>query len=177
MSELARRAGDLAFLAYLRNRISRDLGSFPAPQNSFLMLQGLETLPARMRIHCDNARELAGFLAEHSRVGRVLYPGLPDSQYVGLVQELFGGRGGALVTFDLADRAAAFACMDRLKLAKRMTNLGDARTLVLHPASTIFAEYSPDERRALGVGEQTIRVAVGIEDFADLREDFAQALS
>jgi O-acetylhomoserine (thiol)-lyase len=177
VNELARKAGPMALLAYLRNRICRDLGGCPAPQNSFLMLQGLETLHARMRLHCDNALRLARHLQQHPAVRQVRYPGLPDSPYAGQVRRQFGSAGGAILTFDLADRAAAFACLNRFRLAKRMTNLGDARTLVLHPASTIFAEYGMDERKALGVGEETIRVAVGIEDFTDLQQDFEQALS
>ncbi len=177
VSELARKAGPMALLAYLRNRICRDLGGCPAPQNSFLMIQGLETLHARMRIHCDNALRLACYLQKHAAVRQVRYPGLPDSPYAERVKRQFGGAGGAILTFDLNDRAAAFACLNRFRLAKRMTNLGDARTLVLHPASTIFAEYAAEERKALGVGDETIRVAVGIEDFADLQEDFEQALN
>jgi O-acetylhomoserine (thiol)-lyase len=177
VNELARKAGPMALLAYLRNRICRDLGGCPAPQNSFLMLQGLETLHARMRLHCDNALRLARHLQQHPAVRQVRYPGLPDSPYAEQVRRQFGGAGGAILTFDLADRATAFACLNRFRLAKRMTNLGDARTLVLHPASTIFAEYGMDERKALGIGEETIRVAVGIEDLADLQQDFEQALS
>ena len=175
--DFARKAGSMAFLAYLRNRICRDLGGCPAPQNSFLMLQGLETLHARMRLHCDNALRLAGYLKGHGAVRAVRYPGLPDSPYAELIRERFGGVGGAILTFDLTDRAAAFASLNRFRLAKRMTNLGDARTLVLHPASTIFAEYDAEERKALGVSDQTVRVAVGIEDFEDLRDDFQQALT
>ncbi len=175
--ELARRAGSLAFMAYLRNRVARDLGIVAAPQNSFLMLQGLETLAPRMRLHCANAGRLAEWLRTRPRVARVVYPGLADSPFAAIVQRQFAGCGGAILTFDLADRAAAFACLDRFRLALRATNIGDVRTLVLHPASTIFAEYDEAERVALGAGDATIRVSVGIEDFADLQRDFEQALA
>lgn len=174
LATLAKRAGPMAFLAHQRNLILRDLGGCAAPENSFLMLQGLKTLKARMAMHCDNARRLAEFLSERPEVAWVNYPGLKSSPYYETVQKQFGGQAGAILTFGV--RGDAFACLDRFKLAQRMTNLGDARTLVLHPASTIFAEYTPEEREAQCVGDDMIRVAVGIEDFEDICEDFEQAI-
>lgn len=177
LATLAGRAEQMAFLARLRNVVYRDLGACPAPQNSFLMLQGLETLPVRMPIHCENARRLAEFLDGCASVKWVNYPGLADSPYRPTVNRLYSGCGGALLTFGLADGADPFACLDALRLARRMTNLGDAKTLALHPASTIFAEYDARRRTEMGVTDDMIRVSVGIEDFEDIREDFEQAIA
>lgn len=177
LASLARKAGEMALLARLRNVVYRDLGACPAPQNSFLMLQGLETLSARMPIHCQNALRLAELLDSLPGVGWVSYPGLPSSPHKPVVDRLYGGVGGAILTFGLAGKADPSRCMDSLVLARRMTNLGDAKTLVLHPASTIFAEYDRPERLKLGVTDDMIRVSVGIEDFEDIRDDFEQAIA
>jgi O-acetylhomoserine (thiol)-lyase len=144
--------------------------------NSFLMLQGLETLPARMVKHCENAKELARWLQAHPKVPWVDYPGLKGSKSSGRVAKLFGGHGGGLLTFGLSNKEKAFAFIDSLKLAKNLANLGDAKTLVLHPASTIFQEFSADEQQRMGVAEDMVRVSVGIEDFDDIRADFEQAI-
>ncbi len=173
---LAQSTGRLAFLSHLRNRICRDLGGCPAPMNSFLMLQGLQTLPMRMAGHCANAESLARFLSGHPEVSWVNYPGLPDSPYFDRASRQFGGRGGGLLTFSLGSRDRAFRFIAALKLARNMANLGDAKTLVIHPASTIFHEFGPEELRQMRIDEDMIRVAVGIEDFEDIRKDFQQAI-
>ncbi len=174
--QLSQRVGQLAFLAHLRSIIYRDLGGCPAPINSFLMLQGLETLPCRMAKHSENAKKLAQFLQSHPRVPWVNYPGLANSQFSDRVAKLFGGCGGGLLTLGLGDKQRAFAFIDSLKLAKNLANLGDAKTLVVHPASTIFHEFSEDEKQAMGVTEDMVRVSVGIEDFEDIKADFEQAI-
>ena len=175
IGKLAERAGQLAFLSHLRNLIHRDLGNCPAPMNSFLTMQSLETLPTRMPVHCSNAEKLANYLKSRPEVSWVNYPRLPDSRYYDRVEKLFGGRGGGLLTFGVGAKAKAFKFIDSLKLAKNLANLGDAKTLVIHPASTIFHEFSPAECEQMGVGEDLIRVSVGIEDFEDIRDDFEQA--
>ena len=175
--KLSERTGQLAFLAQLRNLIFRDLGGCPAPMNSFLMLQGLETLPMRMEKHSANALKLAEFLKKQSRVTWVNYPGLKDSKYYDRVTKLFNGCCGGLLTFGLGDRNRAFGFIDSLKLAKNLANLGDAKTLVIHPASTIFHEFSAEQRKQMGVGEDMVRVSVGIENFEDIRADFEQAIN
>jgi O-acetylhomoserine (thiol)-lyase len=177
IKELSQRVGGFAFLAHLRNLIYRDLGGCPAPMNSFLMLQGLETLPARMDKHCDNALKLADFLSRHPDVSWVNYPGLEDNEYNPRVKELFGGRGGGVLTMGLGDRTAAFRFIDSLKLATNLANLGDAKTLVIHPASTIFHEFSSDEFAPMGVTEDMVRVSVGIEAYDDIEADFKQAIA
>ena len=176
IKQLSEKVGQLAFLAHLRNLIYRDLGGCPAPMNSFLMLQGLETLSGRMTKHCENAEKLAQFLQAYPKVRWVNYPALPDNKFHSRVNKLFGGRGGGLLTFGLGDKQKAFRCIDSLKLAKNLANLGDAKTLVIHPASTIFHEFSTDEKHEMGVTEDIVRVSVGIEDFEDIRADFKQAI-
>jgi len=175
--ELSKRTGNLAFLAHQRNLIYRDLGGCAAPMNSFLMLQGLETLAGRMDRHCDNALKLARFLSRHPDVSWVNYPGLEDNEYNPRVGELFGGRGGGLLTMGMGDKAAAFKMIDSLKLATNLANLGDAKTLVIHPASTIFHEFSSDELGPMGVSEDMVRVSVGIEAYEDIEADFKQAIT
>lgn len=177
IKELSKRAKGLAFLVHLRNLIYRDLGGCAAPMNSFLMLQGLETLGARMARHCQNAMQLAQYLDGHPKVRWVNYPGLESSEFCERVGKLFGGRGGGLLTFGLGDRRKAFGFLDSVRLAKNMANLGDAKTLVLHPASTIFHEFGAAERERMGVSEDMIRVSVGIEDFEDIETDFEQAIT
>lgn len=174
--ELAKKAGQLAFLSYLRNLIYRDLGCCASPFNSFLTLTGVETLPGRMSRHCGNAQQLAQYLEGHSKVKWVNYPGLESSRFHERVGKLFDGRGGGLLTFGLDSREAAFKFINATKLAQNMTNLGDAKTLVLHPSSTIFHEFALEDQKAMGVSEDMIRVSVGIEDFEDIKDDFAQAL-
>jgi len=176
IKNLSQKVGQLAFLWYLRNVIYRDLGGCPAPMNSFLLLQGLETLPARMAKHCENAERLAGFLQSHPNVSWVNYPGLKTSKFRDRVAKLFAGRASGLLTFGLGDKEKAFEFIDSLKLAKNIANLGDAKTLVVHPASTIFHEFDADELGPTGVTADMVRVSVGIEDFEDIRADFEQAI-
>ena len=174
--DVSNRVGQLAFLANLRNLIYCDLGGCPAPMNSFLMLQGLDTLPVRMIKHNENAGKLAQFLQAHPEVSWVNYPGLTDSKFSERVTKLFAGRGSGLLTFGLGDKQRAFNFIDSLKLAKNLANLGDAKTLVLHPSSTIFHEFSTAEQNKMGVTEDMVRVSVGIEDFDDIEADFQQAI-
>ncbi len=176
IKQLSKRAGDLALLAHLRNLIYRDLGGCPAPMNSFLMMQGLETLSARMQIHCANALCLADYLNGHDNIRWVNYPGLADNKFYDKTKKLFGGRAGGILTFGLGDKKKAFKFIDSLNLAKSMANLGDAKTLVLHPASTIFHEFSDEAKKQMDVSEDMVRVSVGIEDFEDIKNDFEQAI-
>jgi len=174
--DVSKRVGQLAFLANLRNLIYCDLGGCPAPMNSFLMLQGLDTLPVRMIKHNENAGKLAQFLQAHPEVSWVNYPGLTDSKFSERVTKLFAGRGSGLLTFGLGEKQRAFNFIDSLKLAKNLANLGDAKTLVLHPSSTIFHDFSTAEQNKMGVTEDMVRVSVGIEDFEDIKADFQQAI-
>jgi O-acetylhomoserine (thiol)-lyase len=177
VAALAKKAGTYAFLAHLRSVIARDLGACPAPNSSFLMLQGLDTLPVRMKVHVDNAQALAQALADDKRVKAVTYPGLADSPDCERAKRQFGGRAGAILTLRLGSSARSFAFINALKSARRVANLGETRTLVIHPASTIFREYGPDDRLALGVPDDLVRVSVGLEPFATILDDFQQALA
>ena len=175
IKKLSEKTGQLAFLAHLRNLIYRDLGGCPAPMNSFLMLQGLETLSARMSKHCENAHKLAQYLQNQPKIIWVNYPGLIGTRFYNRVHELFNGQGGGLLTFGLGTKERALKFIDSLKLAKNLANLGDAKTLVIHPASTIYHEFSATEKEKMGVTADMIRVSVGIEDFEDIKADFEQA--
>lgn len=174
--EFQKKYKPFAFTARARKRVHRDLGGCAAPFNSFLLTEGLQTLALRMDRHCANALALAKFLQGHPRVAWVKYPGLEDSPHRAVVGRLYGGRGGGLLTFGVGGKAEAFRVLNRLKLAKILASIGDAKTLAIHPGSTICAEYSDKEKARLGAADDTIRVSVGIESPVDIVEDFRQAL-
>jgi O-acetylhomoserine (thiol)-lyase len=177
IAEVARRAGKFAFLAHLRGLIFRDLGCCPAPLNSYLHLLGLEGLPLRMEAHCRNAQALAEYLAAHPLVSWVSYPGLKSNRYHEVAQRLFGGRYGGVLTFGLGTAQAVTRFVDATQLALNAANLGDSRTLIIHPASTIFQEFTLQQRQEMGVAEDMVRVSVGVESATDIIADFASALN
>lgn len=172
-----KRYGEFALTARVRKLIHKDFGACAAPMNSFLLIEGLETLALRMEKHGANAIALAHFLNGHPKVTWVRYPGLAESPFHEVATRQFGGRYGGLLAFGLADREAAFRFIDHLSMAKNAANIGDAKTLVIHPASTIYCDYETEDRALLGVTEELVRVSVGIEHIDDIIEDFAQALS
>jgi O-acetylhomoserine (thiol)-lyase len=129
-----------------------------------------------MQRHCENTLRLAEYLTEHDNVHWVNYPGLADSEFYDRTKKLFGGRAGGVLTFGLGDKKKAFKFIDSLKLARNLANLGDAKTLVLHPASTIFHEFSDEAKKQMDVTDDMVRVSVGIEDFEDIKDDFEQAI-
>ncbi|MDO8682200.1 MAG: PLP-dependent transferase [Armatimonadota bacterium] len=174
--ELAAKAGKLAFLAHLRMLIYRDLGCCPSPFNSFMHLTGIEGLTMRMERHCQNAQALAEWLAAHPNVKGVEYPGLASNAYHETANKLFGGRYGAMLTFRLGSKDAAMKFIDATELAQNLANLGDSKTLIIHPASTIFSEFAPEERERMGAPDDLIRVSVGIESVKDIIADFDSAL-
>jgi O-acetylhomoserine (thiol)-lyase len=165
-----------AFTARARKLIHKDFGACAAPMNSFLLTEGIETLALRMERHCENALKLAHFLNNHPKVAWVNYPGLPDSPWHETALRQFGGRFGGLLSFGLADRESAFRAINGLRLAKNLANIGDAKTLVIHPASTICADFGPEEKALLGVREEMVRVSAGIEAIVDIIDDFSAAL-
>ncbi|QXE92138.1 PLP-dependent transferase [Geomonas subterranea] len=171
-----RKYRNFAFTARVRKLIHKDFGACAAPLNAFLSGEGLDTLALRMERHCSNALALARFLKAHPKVAWVNYPGLPDSPFHEVAGRQFGGRFGGLLTFGLADKPAAFRLINALRLAKNLANIGDTKTLVIHPASTICADYTPEVKALMGVSEELVRVSVGIEDPADIVEDFRAAL-
>lgn len=174
--ELARRAGKLAFLAHLRTLIYRDLGGCPSPFNSFLNLIGIEGLPMRMEVHCRNALGVAQFLSEHPKVRSVSYPGLESSPYHDVAKRLFDGKFGAVLTFSTNSGDSAARFVDNTSLAQNLANIGDSKTLVIHPGSTIFQEFTSDEREEMGAPDDLVRVSVGVESLNDIIADFSTAL-
>jgi O-acetylhomoserine (thiol)-lyase len=175
------RLGKLAVVAGLRNDVGPALGAAMAPQTAFYMQVGVETLDLRMGRICDSALRLARHLEGLAGAGavaglRVRYPGLESHEGHELAARQFGGRFGGILTLRLGSRRRAFALLDSLELASIVSNIGDARTLVVHPATTIAAHLDEDARRASGVYDDLVRVSVGIEDAEDLVADFDQAL-
>ncbi len=175
IKELARKAGNFAFLSHLRNLVHRDIGGCASPFNSFLMIQGLETIGLRMEKHCRNAMEIARFL-EAKGVGQVNYPGLESSSSFQTAKKLFVDKFASVLTFGLGSKERAFKFIDSLKTAKNLANLGEVKTVVIHPASTIFREFSAEDLRLLGIEEDTVRISVGIEDIEDIKNDFNNAI-
>ena len=167
--------GNLAFSARLRNDTWRNIGGCLAPMNAYLNIVGLETLGLRMQRICDNALALAKALEGIEDI-RVNYPGLENNPYYPLVKRQFGSRGGGIVTLRAGSKERAYRLMNALKYALKATNIGDTKTLVIHPASTIYLHSTEEQRIHAGVYEDTVRVSVGIEDEADLIGDFLDAI-
>ena len=152
------------------------MGAALSPQNAFLSGLGFDTLSLRMDRHCENALKLAQFLEEHSTVKKVAYPGLKSHPTHQLAASQFGGRFSGMLTLRLESRAQAFKFINGLQLAKNLVNLGDAKTLVVHPESTIYRNFTKQEAAEAGVYDDLIRVSVGLEHIDDLIADFDQAL-
>ena len=169
--------GNVAYIIKARVQGMRNIGMCPSPFNSFLFLQGLETLPLRMREQCKSTLELATWLAKHENVEWVSYTGLPDHPWHEMARKYLTGGFGAVFGFGIkGGRAAGEKFINSVKLASHLANVGDAKTLVLHPASTSHQQMSEDAQRAAGITPDFIRVAVGLENVDDLKADLDQAL-
>lgn len=169
--------GARAFIDKMRVTLLRDLGACISPFNSFQLLQGLETLHVRMPRHCQNAMELARYLENHPGVAWVNYPGLKSHPCYAQAQRYLPDGQGAILGFGIKGGVKAGArFIDSVKLASHLANIGDAKTLVIHPASTTHQQLSPEDQMASGVSPDFIRVSVGIEDIEDIKNDFDQAL-
>lgn len=168
--------GAMAYIAKLRNGLFRNTGACLAPQNAFLNTLGLETLGLRMERQCANALELAEFLEALGGGITVNYPGLKKSPYRALAEEQFSGGFGAIVTFRAGSKERAFGIINALQIPFILSNIGDTKTLVIHPASTIAVHLSEEEQIASGIYDDLIRVSVGIEDIEDLKRDFKNAI-
>jgi O-acetylhomoserine/O-acetylserine sulfhydrylase len=167
---------NIAFAIRARVEGLRDFGSSLSPFNSFLLLQGLETLALRVQRHVDNALELAKWLEQHPQVEFVEYPGLASSPYNELAKKyLKNGFGGILNFGVVGEKENAAKFIDHLKLASHLANVGDAKTLVIHPASTTHEQLSIDDQLAAGVKPNQVRISVGIEHIDDIKADFQQA--
>ncbi len=170
--------GKGAFLGRCRSTYQRVQGAVLAPLSAFLLLQGIETVALRVERHTANARAVAEYLRKHPAVEWVNYAGFEDSPYHGLAQKYLGGRACSLMTFGIrGGYPAAVRFYDALDLVKRLVNLGDAKSLACHPASTTHRQMSPEEQRSAGVAPEMIRLSVGIEHIDDILADLDAALT
>lgn len=169
--------GEAAYLVKARVQLLRDLGTALSPFNAFLFAQGLETLSLRMERHSQNALKVAEFLASHPYVSWVNYPGLKSSPYYALAQKYLPRGQGGVLTFGIkGGLKAGIKFIESLKLFTHLANIGDAKSLVIHPASTTHQQLSKEEQLASGVTEDMIRLSVGLEDIEDILEDLDNAL-
>jgi O-acetylhomoserine (thiol)-lyase len=169
--------GNLAYILKMRLTLLRDMGPALSPFNAFLFLQGLETLHVRMPRHCENALQVAKFLESHPSVAWVNYPGLASHPDYERAKQYLPAGQGAILGFGIKGGAAAGAkFIDSVKLASHLANIGDAKTLVIHPATTTHQQLTAEQQTAAGVTPDFVRVSVGIEDVADIIADLDQAL-
>lgn len=173
----AKAFGKMGYITKLVAQLMRDLGSIPAPQNSFLLNIGLQTLHLRMRQHCANAQKVAEFLHDDPRVAWVNYSGLKDNEYHALAEKYLPNGSCGVIAFGLkGDRNTAIKFMDSLQMINIVTHVADARTCVLHPASHTHRQLSDEQLREAGIAPDLIRLSVGIEDVDDILDDIKQAL-
>lgn len=170
--------GDMAFAVACRVISLRDLGPAISPFNAFMILTGMETLSLRMRKHCDNAQAVAEFLSKHPKVAWVSYAGLKGDKYFKLAQKYLPKGAGSTFTFGLkGGYDAGLKFVDSVQIFSHLANVGDTRSLVIHPASTTHRQLTPEQRAAAGSGDDVIRLSIGIEDVADLIKDLDRALN
>mgnify|MGYP004541757559 FL=1 len=174
MAEYAK-FGPFAYTAKLRNGLFRNTGACMAPQTAFYNLIGMETLGLRMERACANAKKLAGFLDSYEDI-MVNYPGIPSSPWHEVADRVLERGYGAILTIRVGSKERAFQMMNRLKIPKIVSNIGDTKTLIIHPESTLNAHSTEQEKEAAGVFDDLIRISVGIEDVEDLIEDFRSAM-
>lgn len=174
MAEYAK-FGPFAYTAKLRNGLFRNTGACMAPQTAFYNLIGMETLGLRMERACANAKKLAGFLDSYEDI-MVNYPGIPSSPWHEVADRVLERGYGAILTIRVGSKERAFQMMNRLKIPKIVSNIGDTKTLIIHPESTLNAHSTEQENEAAGVFDDLIRISVGIEDVEDLIEDFRSAM-
>ena len=169
--------GPIAYIIKARVTLLRDLGAAMSPFNAFLFIQGLETLPLRMRVHCENATAVAKYLAKHPKITKVLHPSLQTGELRRRADANLKGGYGALVGFELkGGREAGRRFIEGLKMFYHVANIGDARSLAIHPATTTHSQLSPEEQLATGVSDGYVRLSIGIEHIDDIIGDLKQAL-
>ena len=164
-----------AFTAKLRNGLFRNMGACMAPQTAYYNLLGMETLGLRMERACDNAMQLAAYLETIPGIS-VNYPGLASSPWNGVAKQLLDGRFGAILTIRVGSKERAFAIMNALTIPQIVSNIGDTKTLIVHPESTLAAHSTEQEKIDAAVFDDMIRISVGIEDIEDLKQDFTAAI-
>lgn len=168
--------GPFAYVVKLRNGFFRNTGACLSPQNAFYNILGLETLGLRMERISDNALTLARWLTENYPELTVNYPGLETNPCYAIAKKQFGGHYGGILTIRVGSRERAYRILDSLKIPLQVSNIGDTKTLVIHPESTLAVHSTEEEKAAAGVYDDLIRVSVGIEDVEDLEEDFGRAI-
>jgi len=173
---LAKEVGDLAFTVKLRKEIHRNLGAYMTPHVAYMQTLGLETLSLRYEKASRTCFELAQMLEQLPQVQCVNYPTLGENKFAEVSRRQFGEFPGAMLTIDLESREACFRFLNKLKLIKRATNLFDNKSLAIHPASTIFGNFTPEARKSMRVMDTTIRLSVGLENVDDLFEDIKSSL-
>ncbi|CAH1528057.1 O-acetyl-L-homoserine sulfhydrylase [Vibrio owensii] len=170
--------GEAAFIGRARTVPLRNTGSALSPMNAFMLMQGLETLSLRMERHTENALKVAEYLSQHDKVSWVSYAGLPDSEFYPLAEKYMQGKPSAILSFGLKDGyEAGVRFYDALEIFKRLVNIGDAKSLACHPASTTHRQLSEAEQKQAGVSPEMIRLSVGIEHVDDILADLEQALN
>ncbi len=175
---MAETFGDFAFAIACRVLGLRDLGPAISPFNAFLILTGIETLPLRMQRHCDNALQVAEWLSAHDKVAWVNYAGLKDNEFHALAERYCPKGAGAVFTFGLKDGYdAGIALVSNVELFSHLANIGDTRSLIIHPASTTHRQLSDEQRERAGAGSDVVRLSIGLEDVDDLIADLDQALT
>jgi O-acetylhomoserine (thiol)-lyase len=176
-TEAVKPLGPIAYIIRMRTCLLRDIGAAMSPFNAFLFLQGLETLPLRMERHCANAAKVAEFLAKHPKVTRVIYPGLMSGEPRRRADSHLTGGYGSLMGFELAGGVeAGKRFIEALKMFYHVANIGDARSLAIHPATTTHSQLDAEEQAASGVSPGYVRLSIGIEHIDDILADLAQAL-
>jgi O-acetylhomoserine (thiol)-lyase len=176
LQDFSKKFGPNAFYAKLRKEVYRNTGACMSPFNAYMQSLGLETLPLRFERSTQNALNVAEFLEKHPAITSVNFPALQSSPYFELSAKQFGAVPTSMFSFNLKDRDACFSFLNKLEFISIATNMMDNRTLILHAASSIFAEYSAEKRLEMQVPDSLIRISVGIEDIDDLIEDLSQAL-
>ena len=175
---LAETFGNFAFAIACRVMGLRDLGPAISPFNAFLILTGIETLPLRMAKHCENALAVAKYLSKHKQVAWVNYAGLPGNDYNALARKICPKGAGAVFTFGLkGGYEAGVRLVSNVQLLSHLANIGDVRSLIIHPASTTHRQLTDEQRKAAGAGDDVVRLSIGIEDAADIIADLEQALA
>ncbi|MEZ8062518.1 MULTISPECIES: O-acetylhomoserine aminocarboxypropyltransferase/cysteine synthase family protein [Vibrio] len=170
--------GEAAFIGRARTVPLRNTGAALSPMNAFMLMQGLETLSLRMERHTENALKVAEYLKQHEKVSWVSYAGLPDSEFYPLAEKYMQGKPSAILSFGLKDGyEAGVRFYDALQIFKRLVNIGDAKSLACHPASTTHRQLSEAEQKQAGVSPEMIRLSVGIEHIDDILADLEQALN
>ena len=176
-TEAVKPLGPIAYILRARVVLLRDVGACMSPFNAFQAIQGMETLPLRMERHCQNAEKVVEFLSSHKKVSKVIYPSLQDGAMRERAEKYLSGGFGSLVGFELkGGKDSGRHFIDALKLLYHVANIGDARSLAIHPASTTHSQLTPEDQQRTGVTDGYVRLSVGIEHIDDIISDLGQAL-